>query len=401
MLDARCHVSRELKHRQESREVRVALTKRGKWILAAVYIPVLLALFLYYHANRPEEKDKTPPPATGEVREVAPSWLNRALSVWHEKTTSEPIVAIIRLDVPAQYGAISPDGQYIATGGTIIRDVAISNVAEKRIVMKLAIDSGSVRALAISPDGRYLASGHGFMASLKHNDSVDIWDMQSGKLARKLPGPVAAGKYENEVTALAFSPDSRHIAVSFTEQQKEGSIHLFDVVSGERLQIMHSSSAVSGSLFFFGDGKYLGSQEYGGNFNVYETGTGKQVQQFSQHGAYAVSHDGRYLAAGLNSEERLKIFDLRTGQVVKVLGASRKAYRIVAFSPDGRYLAVSGDDGLAIWEILTGNVLRELKSQPDIMGKWMGFDAEGKYFAAVCNRYVVVWDFNKLISTGR
>lgn len=377
----------------------MALTKRGKWVLAAVYIPVLLALLSYYYANRPEE-DKTPPHATGEVREVAPSWLNRALSAWHEKTTSEPIVAIIRQDVPAQYGAISPDGKYIATGGSIIRDVAISSIAEKRVVTKLAIDSGSVRALAISPNGRYLASGHGLMASLDHNDSVDIWDMQNGRLARKLPGPVAAGKYDNEVTALAFSPDSRRIAVSFTGQQKGDSIHLFDVETGERLQVMHSSSAVSGSLYFFDKGQYLGSMEYGGDFNVYETGTGKRVKQFSQHGAYAVSPDSRYLAAGLNSEERLKIFDLLTGQVVKVLGTSQKAYRIVAFSPDGRYLAVSGDDGLAIWDISAGIVIRELKGHPDIMGKWIGFDIEGRYFAAVCNRYVVVWDFKKLVSTG-
>ena len=45
--------------------------------------------------------------------------------------------------------------------------------------------------------------------------------------------------------------------------------------------------------------------------------------------------------------------------------------------------------------------MRELKGHPDIMGNWIGFDAEGKYFAAVCNKYVVVWDFKKLISTRR
>jgi hypothetical protein len=38
-----------------------------------------------------------------------------------------------------------------------------------------------------------------------------------------------------------------------------------------------------------------------------------------------------------------------------------------------------------------------LKGHPDVVGDWIGFDAEGRYFAAVCNKYVVVWDFQKLI----
>jgi WD40 repeat protein len=380
---------------------RVALTKRGKWVLAAIYIPVLLALFLYYYANRPEEKDITPPPATGETRAVAPSWLNRALSAWYEITTGEPLVAIIRQNIPAQVGAISPDGQYIATGGTIIRDVAISSVAEKRIVRKYAINYGIVMAVAFSPDGRYLATGRRFMPHAPHNESVNLWDARSGKLIRNLPGPAGPEKIENDVTALAFSPDSRYMAVGYAPQSKGNSIHIFDIETGERLRVMHPSSAVSGSLFFFGEGKYLGSQEYGKGFNIYETGTGKRVQQFSQHGAYALSPDGRYLAAGLNSEERLKIFDVQTGQVVKVLGSSRKAYRLLAFSPVGRYLVVSGDDGLALWDVSAEKVVRELKGHPDIIGNWIGFDAEGKYFAAVCNRYVVVWDFKKLLSMGR
>ena len=65
------------------------------------------------------------------------------------------------------------------------------------------------------------------------------------------------------------------------------------------------------------------------------------------------------------------------------------------------YLAVLGDDGLFIWDIAAGKIVQELKAQPDIVGYGIGFDREGKYFAAVCGKYVVVWDFEKLTKRNK
>jgi WD40 repeat protein len=93
--------------------------------------------------------------------------------------------------------------------------------------------------------------------------------------------------------------------------------------------------------------------------------------------------------------------DRHTGKEVKTLGEEGGYYRVLSYSTDGRYLAASSDDGLVLWDVATGKAARKLKAQPDIVGRWIGFDAGGKYFAAVCNKYVVVWDFQKLISEGR
>ena len=81
-------------------------------------------------------------------------------------------------------------------------------------------------------------------------------------------------------------------------------------------------------------------------------------------------------------------------------GYQEKILSAAPYSPDGRYLAVNSDDGLLLWDLSAGKIVRQLKSHPDIIGHWIGFDAEGKYFAAVCNRYMIVWDFKKLISAG-
>lgn len=374
------------------------LTAENKRIIPAVILAILFLVFLEFRSCVPDW-NRDQPPESGEVREISFSPIDRALSAYYEWKTDEPIVAIIRQDIDAQIGAISPDGQYIATGGSVIRDVAISSVDEKRIVRKFGIHSGNVSAVAFSPDGRYLATGRGFTAHLKHNESVNIWNAQTGKLIRNLPGPAGPEKIENDVTALTFSPDSRFLAVSYHPQPNSGdSIHLFDVEAGDRIRVMHPSRFVQRYLVFSEEGNYLGYD--GSGFHLYEVSTGKKVQEFKLKAAYALSPDGRYLAAGMNEAKDLRIIDRQTGREAKVLGSINGFYRLLAFSPDGRYLAVHSDDGLVLWDVAAGRKLRELRGHPDIVSHWIGFDAEGKYFAAVCERYVVVWDFRKLIEAG-
>jgi len=373
------------------------LTNKAKWGIATVAIPVLAAALLYVYAILPEKEDI--PPATGEVREIAPSWVDRALSAYYERKTDEPIIAIIRQEYPAQTGAISPDGKYIATGGSIIRDTEISSVADKRVVRELAINAGNVHAVAFSPDGRYLATARGFMVHMPHNESVNIWDAHSGALIRNLPGPAGPRKIENNANALAFSPDSRLIAVGYFPQGNRTSVHVFDVETGKRLQIMHPSGLAHSFLTFLDGGNYVGYENDG--FNIHDVLTGKQVQRLGEPGVYALSPDGRSLATRSNTEQKLRIIDRKTGREVRVLDTDKGYYRVLAYSPDGRYLAVNSDDGLLIWDLSAGRIVSQLKGHPDIVGRWIGFDAEGKYFAAVCNKYVVVWDFNKLISARR
>ena len=373
------------------------LTDRAKWGIATVAIPFLAAALLYVYAIVPEKEDI--PPATGEVREVKPSWVDRALSAYYERKTDEPIVAIIRQEYPAQTGAISPDGKYIATGGSIIRDTEISSIAEKRVVRELAINSGNVLAVAFSPDGRYLATGRGFMVHMPHNESVNIWDAHSGKLIRNLPGPAGPRKIENNANALAFSPDSRLLAVGYFPQDNGNSVHVFDVETGKRLRVMHPSGLAHSFLTFMDGGKYVGYERDG--FNIHDVRTGKQVQQLGKPGVYTLSPDGRYLATNSNRDQKLEIIDRKTGRIVKVMETGKGYYRVLAYSPDGRYLAVNSDDGLLLWDLSAGKIVRQLKGYPDIVGRWIGFDAEGKYFAAVCNKYVVVWDFKKLIRAGQ
>jgi WD40 repeat protein len=376
------------------------LSKLQKWGIATAVAPILLVIAFYVHSWLPHY-EADPPPETGEVRDVPPALFDRIISAYYERQSDEPIVAIIRQDIVAQFGAISPDGQYLAIGGSVIRDLRIASIAEKRIVRKFAIRSGNVTAIAYSPDGRYLATGRGFMSHRRHNESVNLWDARTGRLIRNFPGPKGPETHLNDMTTLAFSPDGRILAVSYHPQpDREDAVHIFDVESGERIRTMHPSTYTYALSFLNGE-KYLAYEDdYERSFVVHEVDTGKQVRHYRFDAVYAPSPDGQSLAAGTREKE-LKIVDMKTGREMKTLGSARGYHRRLVYSPDGRHLAALSDDGLFIWDVEAGEVVRQLKGYPDTMGHWMGFDAAGNYFAAVCNKYVVVWDFRKLVSAKR
>ncbi len=376
------------------------LTKLQKWGIAAAVVPVLLVIAFYVHSWLPYY-EADPPPETGEVRDIPSSLFDRALSAYYERQTDEPIVAIIRQDIIAQFGAISPDGQYLAIGGSVIRDLCIASITEKRVVRKFAIRSGNVNAIAYSPDGRYLATGRGFMSHMRHSNSINLWDARTGRLIRNLPGPKGPETHLNDVTSLAFSPDGRTLAASFEPQpDKADEVHIFDVESGRRIRTMHPSTYTY-TLYFLNGGKHLAYEDgYERSFVVHDVDTGNQARRFKLDAAYAPSPDGQTLAAGTRDKE-LKIVDMKTGRELRTLGSARGYHRRLVYSPDGRHLAALSDDGLFIWDVEAGKVVRQLRGYPDIMGHWMGFDAAGNHFAAVCNKYVVVWDFRKLVSAGR
>jgi WD40 repeat protein len=403
------------------------LTNRDKRLIPIVVVVVLvLSLLVFYPSRQPEDprepsgwrmaifllsfwlsspppEEQNPPPATGEVRMVPFSWSDRVISAWHELTTFEPVVAIIRQDVDTDTAAISPDGQYIATGGWHLRDTAISSIPEKKIVRKFAILSGNVLSVAYSPDGRYLATGRLSSPNPPHDVTVNIWDAQSGRLIRNLPGPAGSGKTENWVTALAFSSDSRYLAVSYLPRLNGGdNVHLFDVESGEWVRAMHPSSCASApfrlSITFFNGGNYLGCPGYAG-FSIYDVHSGQRIQKMSDPALYALSPDGQHLAKA-TEDNTLRIVERMTGREVKVLGTSKGQYLLLAYSPDGRYLAESSGDGLRLWDVTAGKLVTILTAQPDRLSEWIGFDPTGKYFAAISGNYVVVWNFQKLTSAG-
>jgi WD40 repeat protein len=107
--------------------------------------------------------------------------------------------------------------------------------------------------------------------------------------------------------------------------------------------------------------------------------------------AVAVSPDGRLVAAGGldatgnvgTNGHGVYVFDSLTGTSMRRLGAFPNVIRHIAFSPDGKRLAVALGSGIGV-RVLDVTSGRELMSDPDFGGKdsyGLGYAADGSLFA--------------------
>lgn len=128
--------------------------------------------------------------------------------------------------------AFAPDGT-LFTGGV---GLGSSSIKVRRGAWASADEREPIAQLSVSPDGRFLA------ASLWQEDVVRVYEASSGRLLREL----RSKEERNVVFGVAFSPDSRELASGHTN----GSIHIWDPESGERVQTLTGHTAAVGALAY-------------------------------------------------------------------------------------------------------------------------------------------------------
>jgi WD40 repeat protein len=253
---------------------------------------------------------------------------------------------VLKLDVNTI--AISPDGRWVAAGGSDQgNQILIYDVEKKKLNPPLPLHDKGVTSLAFSLNSAYLVS-----ASFDH--TIKVWDLKMGAVVRAIRnGHVVDGK-SRPVNAVAFSPDGKLLASG----GNDGFLRLWETKSGQQKSALPTVVAVD-SIAFSPDGaRVAAAGGPGRKVHIWDVETGTEVFTLEGHtdGVTCVrfSPDGKRIASA-GRDKTVRLWDAKTGQKVAVLEGHEQTVYCLAFSPDGKTLASgSGDRTIRLWDMPSG-----------------------------------------------
>ena len=283
----------------------------------------------------------------------------------------------------------SPDGRLLATGTFRSNTIKLWETATNRKLRELSSSGqtapGLAPSIAFSRDSRLVA------ASAADN-SVKVWDVNSGREVLSLTGPQGTISAGFGVYFIGFASDNRLVTVS-------DAARVWDLNTGRELRTLElSSPATSGytvteaGMAISPDGTQfvMLDDDAEAQARVIDLSNGREVRRVKLSDkrvdtiSFTFTPDGRVLAAGI-VEKRLKLWDL-TAKKDQDLGQTTKDYSQVKFSRNGHLLALSENYVVKIWDVASGRELTQLKvpnsgafvSQADA---FMAFSDDGKRIA--------------------
>ncbi len=291
-------------------------------------------------------------------------------------TTNVPVRTLQGI-LGASHIAFTSDGRLVAAGGST--SVQIWEVATGRghsILRTVA----SIRSFGFSPDNRYIAGIGEF--------GLRIWDVVSGLGIRTVT-------MSTTPKSFAFSPDGRIVAASTgTATDQSGTeVILWNIGTGERIRNLGSvwrPGQPINSFAFSPDGQSVAlSAGFGWRAGLallplaVDQARSRVLSRGVQIAGVLFSPDGGLLAGG--GEDAILLWDVESGEEIRNFPSDWASFGfspLFALSPDGQLLADVAGSSVHLWEIATGQKIRTLDSPLDCCIDYLTFGPVGEFLAS-------------------
>jgi WD40 repeat protein len=322
--------------------------------------------------------------------------------------------------------ALAPDGKAAATVEQ--EAVRVWDATSGKALGVLRAGGEQFGAAAWSPDGRLLAVCSTALADKPERMVVRLWEVAGGKTAHTFSVPGA------RPLAVAFAVEGNRVYCAC----RDGTVHVWNPTTGATAPHLTLEGARPEVAVFSPDGRLLAGAASGW-VQVWETASGRKVAELGappaqfiapalgggefggrgfvggfgkggdgphgQVGALALSPDGRVLA--VLGQQGLKLWELATGDERARLAGPRNPSNppgpcALAFSPDGRLLAVADQDVTAtLWDVSSGTEAGRLVGHRDVLSA-LAFRADGRALASGSgDTTALLWDVSKAGARAR
>jgi WD40 repeat protein len=271
------------------------------------------------------------------------------LAVWDPDTGRE-VFTRRHLPNPITCLAFSPDGRRIVTGSgldAIQGELSLCDAATGAELFRQDLPYGRVNGVAFSRDGRWIgaALGMGDVTAGTMKGQLELRDAGTGVVIRIL------SESRGEVSAVAFSPDNRRIAVACPDR-----VSLWDPSGPWNEPTLFIPAGKVKAVAFSPDGRRLATVNHEAGIELWDTALGSKLLHLPEPADGATitcvtfSPDGRLLASS-GEDPSVKVWDLAAVAVIATFRGHSGSVNHLEFSPDGHLLASAGRDGtVKIWD---------------------------------------------------